>query len=103
MVPEPVVNGTMGFIAIAAILAVITLFGRCVGLVSKDTAQVSLVLYALGAFCTWLLWYDALFVSISHVSPAGSVLGCINGIRYSYRFTKVETTNGKHDAAYFRC
>ena len=58
----PVVQGTWTFVSIAAGLSLLTLFGRCIGVVSKDTAAISVVLYTLAAFCTWLLWCAPLLV-----------------------------------------
>mmetsp|Transcript_7920 Transcript_7920/g.20529 ORF Transcript_7920/g.20529 Transcript_7920/m.20529 type:complete len:80 (+) Transcript_7920:35-274(+) len=58
-IPDPVVSGTWTFIGIAVALSVVTIFGRCIGMVSKDTSSISLVLYWLAAFCTWLIWVCA--------------------------------------------
>ncbi|KAJ1462563.1 hypothetical protein M885DRAFT_505493 [Pelagophyceae sp. CCMP2097] len=54
--PEPVAHGTLVFASIVAALSVTVIFGRLIGLVKKDGAQISLVLVSLMGFCMWLLW-----------------------------------------------
>eukprot|EP00635_Sarcinochrysidales_sp_CCMP3193_P006522 CAMPEP_0118895642 /NCGR_PEP_ID=MMETSP1166-20130328/3903_1 /TAXON_ID=1104430 /ORGANISM="Chrysoreinhardia sp, Strain CCMP3193" /LENGTH=71 /DNA_ID=CAMNT_0006834687 /DNA_START=65 /DNA_END=280 /DNA_ORIENTATION=+ len=50
------VSGTSTFLSVVVACCAVTVLARCVGMVSKDMAYVSLVLYPLAGFCGWLLW-----------------------------------------------
>lgn len=56
---DQVINGTGVYIGLVLGLIVLTYLARCVGLVSKDFAEISTVLYSVAGVCTWTLWLCA--------------------------------------------